>query len=110
MFEKLDEIIKLTIDTGNKVIGFLKEGKLQEANITISGLTQCLEILLKEFNINKLELEEKKIIIREEEILDIFKDMLEAMENKDYFLLQDTLEFGLLEILKSYEKQIINTY
>ncbi|WP_069650363.1 hypothetical protein [Caloranaerobacter ferrireducens] len=66
----------------------------------IEGLQWAIEVVFR----TKYVLQEYEIEIEEEEIKDLLNELLDAVENQDYVLISDLLEYEIIELLKEWQK------
>lgn len=66
----------------------------------IEGLQWAIEVVFR----TKYVFKEYGIEIEEEEIKNLLNELLDAVENQDYVLISDLLEYEIIELLKKWQK------
>ena len=66
----------------------------------IEGLQWSMEVVFK----TKPILEEYGINLDEGQLKELFKELISGLENKDYILIADLLEYEILELIRSWQE------
>lgn len=106
IFEELDRYSDKLIPAVEKTVKYFRSQREDQAiNLlipVIEGLQWTVEVAFKTKHI----LEDNGVTVQEGKVNDTLKELVDALENQDYVLIGDLLEYEILEMLRNWQKGV----
>lgn len=106
MLMTLNEYLEAMIEDISMVVNLMREDEVSKSLVYVTDLTEGFQVVFDAINgINDI-ISPK---FDGQVLLDFIKEIVEALENEDYVLLADLLEYEIIDLFKNLKNNIITT-